>query len=267
MKKQIVSNKGLVRSVLGIGVSLASVAAFAATPANVLSFAHWTLQLPIGSAGSPTTITSASLVAGFTDAYFLYDNSDGTPAVAFFAPDNGVTTSNSEHPRSELREMQSDGTTPANWDPFDAKTHTMKTTLKVTDARHRLCIGQIHIGTVLRGTHAASTKPLMELYYETNGGLTVGLNGSPTAGQTETSIGTVAVGTKFSYQITINSGQDADGLAERLRSLLKGCSVRFHGLWRLLQGRRLQPNSHLYGQHRHKGQDLLFDPYRTYKPM
>jgi hypothetical protein len=68
-----------------------------------------------------------------------------------------------------------------------------------------LCIGQIHIGDVLRGTHAASTKPLMELYYETNGGLTVGLNGFPTTDQTETKIGTVAVGTKFSYQITISA--------------------------------------------------------------
>ncbi|MDB5887813.1 MAG: putative alginate lyase, partial [Rhodocyclales bacterium] len=203
MKKQIGSNK-MLASVLAVA-ALTSSAAFAATPANVLSFAHWTLQLPIGSSGSPTTISSASLVGGFTDAYFLYDNSDGTPAVAFFAPDNGVTTANSLHPRSELREMQSNGTTAANWDPFDAKTHTLSTTVKVTDARHRLVVGQIHIGTVLRGSHAASTKPLMELYYETNGALTVGVNGSPTASQTETGIGTVAVGTKFSYQIVVSA--------------------------------------------------------------
>ncbi|MDB5802244.1 MAG: Alginate lyase 2 [Rhodocyclales bacterium] len=203
MKKQFVSNKVLSRSILAVAVSLASVSAFAQTPASVLSLAHWTLQLPTGSAGSPTTISAATLVGGYTSAYFKYDNTDGTPAVAFFAPDNGVTTANSTHPRSELREMQSNGTTAANWDPFDAKTHTLKATIKVTDARHRLCIGQIHIGTVLRGSHAASTKPLMELYYETNGNMKVGLNGSPTAGQTETSIATVAVNTKFTYQITV----------------------------------------------------------------
>ncbi|MDB5887612.1 MAG: alginate lyase 2, partial [Rhodocyclales bacterium] len=39
------------------------------------------------------------------------------------------------------------------------------------------------------------------LYYETNGALTVGVNGSPTASQTETGIGTVAEGTKISNQI------------------------------------------------------------------
>ncbi|MDB5802245.1 MAG: Alginate lyase 2 [Rhodocyclales bacterium] len=205
MKMQVVSSKVLSRSILAVGVSLASVSAFAQTPASVLSLAHWTLQLPTGSAGSPDTKTAAQLVAGYTSAYFQYDNSDGTPAVAFFAPDNGVTTANSLHPRSELREMKSDGVTGANWDPFDAKTHTLSTTVKVTDARHRLVVGQIHIGTVLRGTHAASTKPLMELYYETNGALTVGVNGSPTAGQTETGIGTIAVGTKFTYQIKVSA--------------------------------------------------------------
>jgi hypothetical protein len=174
------------------------------SPNDVISLAHWTLQLPTGSPGSPDTISASQLVGGFTNSYFYLDTSDNS--VAFFAPDNGVHTQNSSHPRSELREMQSDGTTEANWDPFDSLTHTLKASLKVTDARHRLCVGQVHIGSIIRGSHTASTKPLMELYYETNGDLTIGVNGSPTSGQTETPLGNVAVGTQFSYQITISGG-------------------------------------------------------------
>jgi alginate lyase len=171
---------------------------YAKTPADVISLSNWMLQLPTGLQGKPDTKSAAQLVKGFQNRYFKYDGSDNS--VAFFAPDNGVKTPHSIHPRSELREMQSDGKTQANWNPFDSETHTMKATLMVTDARHRLCIGQIHPGS------PPSTKPLMELYYETNGDLTVGLNGSPTSGQTETKIGNVSVGTKFSYQITVSGG-------------------------------------------------------------
>ena len=184
--------------------SSSSSSSSAKTPADVLSLGNWTLQLPTGTPGNPDTISASQLVNGFQNTYFNYDSTDNS--VAFFAPDNGVHTPNSAHPRSELREMQSDGTTPANWDPFDSLVHTLSASLKVTDARHRLCVGQVHIGSVLRGTHASSTKPLMELYYEPNGGLTIGVNGSPTSGQTETSIGNVPVGTQFSYQIVISGG-------------------------------------------------------------
>jgi len=184
--------------------SSSSSSSSAKTPADVLSLGNWTLQLPTGTPGSPDTISASQLVNGFQNTYFNYDSTDNS--VAFFAPDNGVHTPNSAHPRSELREMQSDGTTPANWDPFDSLVHTLSASLKVTDARHRLCVGQVHIGSVLRGTHASSTKPLMELYYEPNGGLTIGVNGSPTSGQTETSIGNVPVGTQFSYQIIVSGG-------------------------------------------------------------
>lgn len=204
MKTQIASCKMLSRGLLAVALASGSALALAKTPADVLSLAHWTLQLPTGSPGSPDTISAAQLVAGFQNTYFKYDSADDS--VAFFAPDNGVKTENSKHPRSELREMKSDGTTQANWDPFDSKTHTLKATLKVTDARHRLCVGQIHIGKVLRGSHDESTKPLMELYYEPNGDLKVGVNRSPTDGQNETKIGNVPVGTKFSYQITISGG-------------------------------------------------------------
>jgi hypothetical protein len=172
----------------------------------VISLSNWTLQLPIGTPSKPHTphvISASRLVKGFQNQYFMYDGSDNS--VAFFAPDNGVKTPHSIHPRSELREMQSDGKAQANWNPFDSETHTMKATLMVTDARHRLCIGQIHIGYVPPGS-PPSTKPLMELYYETNGDLTVGVNRSPTSGQTETKIGNVSVGTKLSYQITVSGG-------------------------------------------------------------
>jgi hypothetical protein len=168
-------------------------------PSDVIALSTWTLQLPTGKPGDPETISASELVRGFQNQYFMYCSDD---AVAFFAPDNGVKTPDSIHPRSELREMQADGKTPANWDPFGSKPHTLTATLMVTDARHRLCVGQIHLGSP-----APSTKPpLMELYYDPNGELVIGLNRSPTSGQTETTIGAASVGATFSYEITVSGG-------------------------------------------------------------
>src|SRR5579859_6208957 len=67
----------------------------------------WSLQLPIGSPGNPTTISNTQLDNGFTDPYY-FTGSDG--AMNFFDPGvNCVTTANSTHCRSELREVNPDG--------------------------------------------------------------------------------------------------------------------------------------------------------------
>src|SRR5580692_12384365 len=46
-------------------------------PGSNFNLSSWELQEPVGSAGSPTTITSAALAAGFHDSYFFTDPSDG----------------------------------------------------------------------------------------------------------------------------------------------------------------------------------------------
>jgi hypothetical protein len=212
MGKQMVS-KGRSRFVvLGLtAIALASVSAFASakTPADVLSFAHWELQtFTNSSASTMTTVDSATLQSGYHDTFFKYV-SDGGDAVAFYAPDLGDHTANSPHPRSELRELNSSGGH-ALWNGFDSKTHTLSATLKVTDARHRLCIGQIHADALLSGSGAASIKPLMELYYEPTGDLVVGFESGPETTASQPAAGKsfgakVPVGKQFSYVITVKN--------------------------------------------------------------
>ncbi len=181
------------------------------SPAGVLNLAHWTLQTFSNSSASATkTVSAASLVAGYTDKFFgLTQDSDGY-AVAFFAPDDGAFVGVAVHPRSELREMKSDGTTAALWNPFDTLTHSLTASLKVTDARHRVCVGQVHADAQLDGSSPASTKPLLELYYETNGDFTVAFQNGPADPQTEHPLNfNVPVGQKFSYVIQVKNGQES----------------------------------------------------------
>lgn len=165
-------------------------------PGGNFNLTSWELQEPVGSAGSPTTITSAALAAGFHDSYFFTDPSDG--AMTFWDPENGVTTADSSYPRSELRELNADGSS-ANW-PV-AGNNLLSATVAVTQVPDHVCIGQIHIGTAIQTGLAASTKPLLELYYYASGAIELGIENDPTGGQTSHPITNVPLGTKFNYSI------------------------------------------------------------------
>jgi len=169
-------------------------------PGGNFDLALWELQLPIGSTGDPTTISPTQLEgpSGFQDAYFYTDPTDG--AMTFWDPEDGVTTADSSYPRSELREMNADGTE-ANW-PIQG-TNTLTATLAVIDVPDHVCIGQIHIGSAIEAGLASSTKPLLELYYYNTGNITLGIEDSPSGSQTENSITDVPLGTRFSYTIQL----------------------------------------------------------------
>jgi len=152
----------------------------------------------VGSPGSPTTISTAKLSAGYHDAYFFTDTTDG--AMTFWDPENGVTTPNSNYPRSELREMTASGAG-ANW-PI-AGTNTLSATVAVVKVPDHVCVGQIHIGSAIQSGLAASTKPLLELCYHSNGDIALGIEDSPTGGQTSHPITNVPLGTKFTYTIEL----------------------------------------------------------------
>lgn len=167
------------------------------SPGGNFDLSVWELQEPIGSPGNPTTIPTSQLVGrnGFHDAYFFTDPVDG--AMTFWDPENGVTTANSNYPRSELREMK--GGAPANW--AVTGTHTLSATLKVTMVPDHVCVGQIHLGT---GT-PASTKPLLELFYFATGAITLGIEQSPAGGnEVQHPVGNVPLGTKWSYVIGLS---------------------------------------------------------------
>ncbi|EHL00171.1 hypothetical protein M7I_3940 [Glarea lozoyensis 74030] len=119
-----------------------------------------------------------------------------------------VTTKNSKHCRTELREIK-----PSSWDP-NAKTNRLNATIQVTkadDSNYGTVIGQIHIDDSI------STKPVCELYYNKAGVITMGVEKTRAGGSSiYTQVGNVPVGTKFDYAIiyeknvlgvTINGGK------------------------------------------------------------
>lgn len=91
-------------------------------PADLLNLTNWKETLPTGSSGSPTEITQPGLATYSNDPYFTLNAA--RDAVQFRAPVNGVTTSGSSYPRSELREMTSNGTANASWSATSG-THTL----------------------------------------------------------------------------------------------------------------------------------------------
>ena len=162
-------------------------------PGGNFDLSLWELQLPTGSAGSPTTILPSQLEGnnGFQDSYF-YTGSDGS--MTFWDPENGVTTPNSNYSRSELREMTSSGAA-ANW--FAAgTTNTLSATVKATTVPSSVCVGQIHLGS------GGSTKPLLELFYHSNGEIEIGIEQTPAGGnEVVYDITNVPLGTEWSYTI------------------------------------------------------------------
>ncbi|HTK64711.1 MAG TPA: polysaccharide lyase family 7 protein [Pseudonocardia sp.] len=114
-----------------------------ARPGRILNLDSWKLTLPIGAASKPTEIRGGQLASYSTD-YFKVGRTCN--AVAFKAPVNGVTTSGSKNPRSELREMTGGGTSNAGWSSTSG-THTMVLTeafTKLPDGKPQLVGGQIH---------------------------------------------------------------------------------------------------------------------------
>jgi hypothetical protein len=113
-------------------------------PADVLDLTNWYEGLPIGEPEKPRNVEQPELATFSIDPWFK-----ATPdctAVQFRAAVNGVTTSGSSNPRSELREMTDSGTTKASWSSTSG-THTMVIDEAITalpQERPYIVAGQIH---------------------------------------------------------------------------------------------------------------------------
>ncbi|KAL7932784.1 family 7 polysaccharide lyase [Trichoderma chlorosporum] len=175
-------------------------------PGGNFDLSKWTLQLPIGSTNDPDQISSSKLegCGGYQDPdhqYFFTESGDGALVMKVpGGPSNTdcVTTEHSSHCRTELRESS-----PSSWSPYNTNTLTVTLAVEQPDNSGKgTVIGQVHIDD------SVSTKPVCELYYDTDGTVQMGVehyrNG--TDGQFFTTIGTVPVGQKFSY--TINYSQN-----------------------------------------------------------
>lgn len=121
-------------------------------PAEVLDLAAWKVTLPVDSAGQLGNDRLAVEVkqpdlATYTSSYVKA--APDNQSVIFTAPVEGATTSGSEYPRCELREMRSaaENTANASWGFDDGGIHTMTITQAVLElpvAKPQLACGQIH---------------------------------------------------------------------------------------------------------------------------
>jgi len=162
-------------------------------PGTNFNLSGWQLQLPIGSTGDPTTISSSELAGGYTSEYFYTDAVSG--AMDFYTPEpppNCVTTPNSEHCRSELMET-------TDWSA--SGTNVLTATLAVTSVSGTTVVGQIH------PIESDTSKPLCELFYGSSGTIQLGVEATASGGdETDTTVGSVPVGTKFSYVLSFSKG-------------------------------------------------------------
>lgn len=168
-------------------------------PGGNFDLSFWSLQLPTGSSGTFTTIKSADLqgCSGYQDSNFSTDKSSG--AIVLIAPGNPdlthcVTSSGSEHCRTELREVDSKTGKNAAWSPKKTNRLTVSmTVVAADDGSHGTAIGQVFA--------SAASKPLAEMYYSRKGEIVVGVKPDANSGQIVTKVGSVPVGTQFEYKL------------------------------------------------------------------
>lgn len=180
--------------------ALASNASTSCSPGGTFDLTKFTLQLPSGSKGKPDSVSSSELSGcdGYHDKYFFSNKDDGSIVMKVpGSPDTSecVTTANSKHCRTELRESS-----PKSWSPKVA-VNRLKASLVVVDSGGSTCIGQIHIDDSI------SVRPVAELYYKDSGEITMGVEQTRDGGNQKTStVGNVPVGSKFSYEIRYENG-------------------------------------------------------------
>ncbi|KAL2145711.1 hypothetical protein VTI28DRAFT_6406 [Corynascus sepedonium] len=177
-------------------------------PNTILDLSPWYLQLPIGSPGHPTTVSTSQLIDCYHNQYFdgASDNS-----VVFRVPGNPhtsgcVTTAHSKHCRTELHGSRI-------WQPTSS-VNRLTADLRVVNPGGSTAIGQVHIDD------RVSSKPAIEMYYENNGTITVGVERNRSGGgQVRTNLGRVPVGTRFEYEIRWEKGTIQVGINGNMRVL------------------------------------------------
>lgn len=113
-------------------------------PSDRLDLTNWELTLPTGPSENPDDIYQPELRTFSVDPWFTVNS--GCTGVQFRAPVNGVTTSGSSNPRSELREMKNNGQDKAAWSSGSG-THTMvvsQAIMTLPAGRPYVVAGQIH---------------------------------------------------------------------------------------------------------------------------
>jgi hypothetical protein len=166
-------------------------------PGGLFDLSHFTLQLPTGSTGKPDSITSSQLTScsGYQSASYFYTSGSALVTKVPGSPSSTgcVTTPNSKHCRTELRESS-----PKSWDP-STLTNILRVRVAVTqpdDSKYGTVIGQVKIDD------AVSTKPLAELFFAQDGTVRIGVSQIPDVSSLKmTEVGKVGVGETFTYEL------------------------------------------------------------------
>ncbi|KAH7081660.1 polysaccharide lyase family 7 protein [Paraphoma chrysanthemicola] len=171
-------------------------------PGGLFDLSVFTLQLPTGTPGKVDSISPSKLSGcdGWQSKdYFYIQNGALVTKVPGSSDSSGcVTTTNSKHCRTELRESN-----PNSWDP-KGSTNRLTVQLAVPkpdDSKYGTVIGQVKIDGSI------SKKPLAELFYAKDGTLTIGVSQIPNVSSLKmTKVGHVAVGETFEYQLKYEKG-------------------------------------------------------------
>lgn len=170
------------------------------TPAaSPIDLTHWSLTLPTGASGHPDVVSSSRLVAGYSSLYFL----PAPSGIEFWCPVDGVTTSGSSYPRTELREQLDGANYNWNYTSFDSILTATVAVMQVPSTT-KIVIGQIHDN----GAGGISGQPLIKLIYDTaNGGeLRANYRLLPTDANSQPAVTIktgIALGSPFAYTIKL----------------------------------------------------------------
>ncbi|KAH8725529.1 alginate lyase 2 [Phaeosphaeriaceae sp. PMI808] len=169
-------------------------------PGGLFDLSIFTLQLPTGSNGKVDSISSSKLSGcnGWQSKDYFYAD-DGVLVTKVPSRSNCVTTTNSKHCRTELRESN-----PNSWDP-KRSVNSLKVKLAVPkpdDSKYGTVVGQIKIDD------SVSKKPLAELFYAKDGTLTIGVSQIFDVSSLKmTEVGHVDVGKAFEYELKYQGGK------------------------------------------------------------
>lgn len=170
-------------------------------PGGNFELKAFNLQLPTGSSGKVDQISGAKLAGcdGWSSPDYFYTSSSGALVMKVPSRSVCVTTPNSKHCRTELRESS-----PKSWDPKHS-VNVLQVKLSVPkpdDSKYGTVIGQVKVDDDV------SKKPVAELFYNRAGDLTIGVSQIPDVSSLKmTVVGHVGVGDTFQYQLSYEGGK------------------------------------------------------------
>lgn len=179
-------------------------------PGGNFKLDNFKLQLPTGTPGKMDS-KSGKLLAGCTGwkdtDHFFTSKTDGSLVMKVCGSSDScgcVTSKNSKHCRTELRESS-----PNSWSPKSATNRlVVKLTVpKADDSKYGTVIGQIHVDDSI------STKPICELFINQSGELTLGVEQIPdTSSLKMNKVGSVTPGSTFTYEIRYEKSKLSVGI-------------------------------------------------------